>query len=122
MPRTPWEKQPQSDVFLLEADRVALARRDQEVLIAGRRLHRDEVVVVADVDGLDAGLARIRVKQKHVSDCALIPARHEDELARVVEFIDCDDGLDLLILLEVFEQVDDQASLVARPPAGFPTP
>jgi hypothetical protein len=97
-------------VLLVEADRLALARDEDDVVVARRVEHVDERVLVAKLDRDDpVGLERsVVLLEARLLDHPV--ARCEDEVLRLLEVARRDHGPHLLALGER-EQVDDRAAL-----------
>ena len=93
-------------VFLVEPDRLAGVRHEHDVALSRGQLDTDQVVVIVEQDGDDAGLARIgEVGQRRLLDGAH-QGRHEDILV-VREFLDRQDGVDPLAFFQR-EEIDDR--------------
>ena len=82
----------------MEANRLALARDEQDVLVAGRVKDADELVVLTEPDRNDPFALERRVvllEARLLHDAVL---RREHEVLRLVEVAGRDDGADLLTL------------------------
>ena len=98
-----------ADVGLLEPDGEAVARAEDDLVVAVRDGDVDEGVVLGQVDGDDAAAPRVAVLgQRRLLDGA--PGGGEDELALLVELADGVEAGDGLVLPEL-EHVDDGPAL-----------
>ena len=101
-------------VLLVEPGRLAGVGDEDDVVAAAGDLGADQEVTLVEDDGDDAGLARVgEVGQGRLLDRAL-GSGHE-HVAVVGKFLDRQDGVDLLALLER-EEIDDRLA-AALPPA-----
>ena len=101
-------------VLLVEPGRLARVGDEDDVVAAAGDLGTDQEITLVEDDGDDAGLARVgEVGQGRLLDRAL-GGGHE-HVAVVGKFLDRQDGVDLLALLER-EEIDDRLA-AALPPA-----
>ena len=110
MPITPPVARPiGARLVLVEAHRLALARRQQDVVLARGQAHADQLVALADVDRDDAvGLARrvVLLEERLLDDAALGGLHEVQALAEVARR---DDRAHVLALAQR-QQVDDGAA------------
>ena len=102
-----------ADVFFAEADALALARGDHQLVLPGGELHGDQLVALVDLDGDLAHLADVGKLRKLRLFDQPAAGRHGD---KAVLPRHGDDGGDLFALVDLHE-VDDRPA--ARLPLGF---
>ena len=92
-------------IVLAEDNGHAPLRAEDHVALAVRELDADELVIVIEVDGVEAALVQVlELDEARLLDDAFL--RGHEEVGIRIEALDLDDRRDLLVLLEL-QQVDD---------------
>src|SRR5262245_11002783 len=101
-------------LLLAEADRLALARDHQDVVLARRMANRDELVALAHLDRDDPVRLQRRVVGRELGLLHDAVLRREDEVLRLLEVAGLDHGAYLLVLSEREQVLDRPALRLAR--------
>src|SRR5262245_36634003 len=101
-------------LLLAEADRLALARDHQDVVLARRMANRDELVAHAHLDRDDPVRLQRRVVGRELGLLHDAVLRREDEVLRLLEVAGLDHGAYLLVLSEREQVLDRPALRLAR--------